>query len=554
MKNIYKNIIPVFATLILVVVSSFFFFRVDLTSDKRYSIAPQTKLLMQRVTEPMEVTVYLNGNLNPGFLRLRNATVELLEELAIYANRNITIRYEDVSLIESVGKRQEKFAELQAKGLTPAMLNERDKDGKIVQSIIFPWIVLSYNNRTLPVNLIKDVYGVSREESLNISIENLEFEVTDAIRQLILNDVRKIAFIEGHGELSEDDTFDISKTLSKYFQVDRGVLGDDASVLNPYKAIIIAKPTAPFSESDKYIIDQYIMNGGKVLWLVEGVKIAREELSATGVSPAIEMDLNLNDMFFRYGVRINPVLLQDVQSVNIPVNVAPAGESPQFEPMPWFYAPLLLTSYAHPVTRNIAEVKADFCSAVELVGENAGLSANLLLATSDNTHVVRTPATIDLNDLADVNEPDYFNMGYIPVAVSLEGVFSSAFANRMQPRGVGNLLPQRSQSVATKQIIVADGDIIRNEIAGNEIIPLGFDRYMNRQFGNKDFICNSVLYLTDEDGWMNLRSRTVTLGLLNKQLIKSKSTVIQTLNIVLPIVVLLVFGFVYQLIRKRKYT
>lgn len=548
-----KNIILLSTLAVMIILSFFFFFRIDLTSDKRYSIAPQTKLLMQQIQEPLEITVYLEGDLNPGFLRLKKATAELLEELSIYAKRKITVRYENPSAAASAAKREEKYAELEQRGMTPTAVYERDKEGKRIQKIVFPWAELTYGNRTVTVNMLKNIRGNSGEQNLNISIENLEFELTDAIRILTTKEINKIAFIEGHGELSEEETYDISKALSKYFQIDRGVLSDDASILNDYKVIIIAKPTEPFSETDKYIIDQYIMHGGRVLWLVDGVRLAREELSVTGISPAIELDLNLKDMLFNYGARINPVLLQDAQSVNIPVNIAPPNESPHFEPMPWIYAPLLLTSYIHPVTRNITEVKAEFCSSVEVVGKNTQLQAYLLLATSDNTHIVRTPGTVDLNELAEINDKNYFNTGYVPVAVSLEGIFSSVFANRMQPKGLTNTLPQRKESIETRQIVVADGDIIRNEIAGAEIIPLGFDRFMNQQFGNRDFIQNAVLYLADRDGWMDLRSRTIKLSLLNKKATQENRAFWQIINIAIPLVLLLIFGFVYQIIRKRKY-
>lgn len=553
MKSKNKTIIFLSVFLVIVVLSFFFFFRIDLTSDKRYSIAPQSKQLVQQLNEPLYITVYLDGDLNPGFLRLKKATAELLHELSIYSKRNIHIQYENPSSASSSEKRQEKYAELQEREMTPTAVYERDKEGKRIQKIIFPWVELTYGERSIAVNLLKNIRGNSGEQNLNISIENIEFEITDAIRILTTKEVNKIAFIEGHGELSEAETYDISKALSKYFQIDRGVLGEDAAVLSDYKVIVVAKPTKPFSESDKYIIDQYIMNGGRVLWLVDGVKIAREELSVTGSSPAIELELNLKDMLFRYGARINPVLLQDIQSVNVPVNIAPANEPPQFEAIPWIYAPLLLTSYIHPITRNIPEVKAEFCSAIDIVGENEQLQTYLLLATSDNTHIVGTPGIIDLNDLELINELNYFNTGYIPVAVSLEGIFPSVFANRMRPKEITHALPQKKESVETRQIIVADGDIIRNEITGNEIVPLGYDRFMNQQFGNKEFIQNAVLYLADRDGWMDLRSKIVKLSLLNKKATQEDRIFWQAINVGLPIILLLVFGFIYQFVRKRKY-
>jgi len=553
-----RNIFFLFCLVALVVISYFYFFRIDLTSDKRYSVADQTKNLMNKVDAPLKVVVYLDSDLNPGFLRLKKSTTELLDELSVYSNKNIEIHYENPSLADSPEQREKKYAELQQRGLIPTAVYERDKEGKSIQKVIFPWLEIAYKGKKVSINLLKNIRGNSGDENLNISIENLEFEITDGIRRLVNTEVSKIAFIEGHGELSDAETFDISKSLSLYFQIDRGKLATDASILDKYKVIIIAKPTLPFSESDKYIIDQYIMNGGRVLWLLDGVRIARENLSTIGISPAIELDLNLNDQLFRYGIRINPVILEDVQCANIPVNIAPANATPQFEPTPWFYAPLLLTSSQHPVTRNITEVRAEFCSGIDIVGENKQMKAQLLLATSDNTHIIGTPTTIDMSQTPKANDKAYFNLSYVPVAVSLDGIFESDFANRMTPKGLTNTLPIRQLSLPTRQIVVADGDIIRNETNGtasdSTTIPLGFDRYMNQQFGNKEFVLNAVLYLADNEGWMQLRNRTLKLRLLNKKITGEDKTTWQLTNVLIPIGLLIIFGVSYQVIRKRKYT
>jgi len=553
-----RNIFFLICLVALVVISYFYFFRIDLTSDKRYSVADQTKNLMTKVDAPLKVVVYLDGDLNPGFLRLKKSTAELLDELSVYSNKNIEIHYENPSLADSPEQREKKYAELQQRGLIPTAVYERDKEGKSIQKVIFPWLEIAYKGKKVSINLLKNIRGNSGDQNLNISIENLEFEITDGIRRLVNTEVSKIAFIEGHGELSDAETFDISKSLSLYFQIDRGKLATDASILDKYKVIIIAKPTLPFSESDKYIIDQYIMNGGRVLWLLDGVRIARKNLSTIGISPAIELDLNLNDQLFRYGIRINPVILEDVQCANIPVNIAPANATPQFEPTPWFYAPLLLTSSQHPVTRNITEVRAEFCSGIDIVGENKQMKAQLLLATSDNTHIIGTPTTIDMSQTPKANDKAYFNLSYVPVAVSLDGIFESDFANRMTPKGLTNTLPIRQLSVPTRQIVVADGDIIRNETNGtasdSTTIPLGFDRYMNQQFGNKEFVLNAVLYLADNEGWMQLRNRTLKLRLLNKKITGEDKTTWQLVNVLFPVGLLLIFGIAYQVVRKRKYT
>ena len=551
-----QQLIFISGLLVLAVVSFFFFFRIDLTTDKRYSISQQSKSLMNNTDSPLKVVVYLDGDLNPGFMRLKKSTAELLDELSVYAGKNIDVTFENPSLADTPELREKKYAELQARGLLPTAVYERDKEGKSIQKVIFPWMEMNYKGKKVQICLLRNILGHSGEENLNISIENLEFEITDGIRRLVNRDVSKIAFIEGHGELSESETYDISKTLSNYFQIDRGTIATNATILDNYKVIIIAKPTKPFSESDKFVIDQYIMHGGRVLWLLDGVRVSRENLTTIGLSPALELDLNLNDQLFTYGVRINPVLLQDVQCATVPVNIAPAGAAPQFEPTPWYFAPLLLTSPEHPVTRNITEVRSEFCSGIDIVGDNKMVNKQLLLATSDNTHIVGIPTTIDISQKIKAGDKTYFNMGYVPVAVAMEGVFESDFANRMTPVGLTNTSPTLKQSLKTRQIVVADGDIIRNDIAAKDSvpIPLGYDRYMHQQFGNRDFIQNAVLYLADNDGWMDLRSRTLKLRLLNKKITNEDKLTWQLVNILLPLGFLLIFGIGYQIVRKRKYT
>ncbi len=558
MKPFSKTNISILAVIFgLIILSSFFFFRIDLTSDKRYSISKQTKAMMKTVDEPLDITVYLTGDLNSGFLHLKKSTVEMLNELNVYSKKNINIRYENPSEATSNEKREENYLKMEMRGMTATSVYEKDKEGKSIQKIIYPWIEITYKNKTVPVSLLKNLRGLSGEENLNISIENLEFELTDAIRQLTASQISKIAFLEGHGEFTETETFDISKSLSKYFQIDRGVIGFDASILKDYKAVIIAKPMLAFAEKDKFVIDQYIMNGGRVLWLVDGVQVSQEGFATIGQSPAIGLDLNLNDILFRYGVRINSTVLQDVQSSLVPMNVAPKGEKAHFELMPWVFSPLLLTSNEHVITRNIAPVKAPFASSVEMVGELKDVKRNFLIATSNNTHALQTPTEISLAEMPDLKNTQYFNLSYVPVGVVLEGKFPSVFANRMAPQEILNSTAIKNISEPTRQIIIACGDVIKNDVErqGDSIrtLPLGFDRFMNQQFGNREFITNAVLYLADKDGWMNLRNRTVELRLLNKKVASDDRVKWQIINVVIPILLLLMIGFLYQFLRKRKY-
>ncbi len=543
--------------ILLAVLSGLFLFRIDLTSDKRYSISKQSKELMKSVDSPVKATVYLTGDLNAGFLRLKKSTADILGELNAYSQGKIQIGYKNPSKENTEENTKMLNGELEKRGITATAVFEKDKEGKIIQKDVFPWVELSFRGKTVPVNLLKNNPALSGEENLNISIENLEFELTDAIRRLTNKTIGKIAFLEGHGELTEMETHDISRSLSRYFQIDRGEIGTDANVLNDYKAVIIAKPTAPFSEKDKFILDQYLMNGGALLWLIDGVRLSEQSLAESGNSPAVPFELNLDDMLFRYGVRINPALVQDVQSTLMPVNVAPAGQKPQFEPMPWVYSPLLLTSGQHVASRNISPVRARFASSAELVGDDENTSKNIILASSAKSHLLQIPAGISVTELPDVKNDNYFNVSYIPVGVSIEGVFRSVFANRMIPPEITNAASIKKASVPTRQIIIADGDIIRNDIESNgdsvEALPLGFDCYTNQLFGNKDLIINSILYLTDKNGQMQLRSRNIPMRLLNKDITTSLLTRWQIINVVLPLILLLLTGILYDQTRKRKY-
>ncbi|MHB9056006.1 MAG: gliding motility-associated ABC transporter substrate-binding protein GldG [Paludibacteraceae bacterium] len=559
MKSVSKSSVFILLVMLLLIgLSSFFFFRIDLTSDKRYSISYQTKNLMKSVQSPLQVTIYLTGDLNSGFLRLKKSTKEMLEELNAYTNGKINIRYKNPSESVSDKNPEQQYLELEKRGITATSVYDKDKEGKSIQKILFPWAELSYKGKTIPVNLLKNDPTLSGEENLNISIENLEFELTDAIRRLTNTTVEKIAFLEGHGELSEMETYDASKSLSRYFQIDRGAIGTNKNMLDDYKTVIIAKPTEPFNEKDKFVLDQYLMRGGTLLWLVDGVKISEQALAQLGQTPAMPYDLNLNDMLFRYGVRINPTLVQDVQSTLIPVNVAPKGQQPQFQPMPWVFSPLLLTSTNHVITKNLPPVKAQFASSIDLVGNDKAINKSLLLASSGRTHLLQTPADISLSNLPDIRDKNYYNIAYVPVGVSLEGTFQSVFANRITPPEIINPASIKKSSVPTRQIIIADGDIIRNDIqhSGDSVkaLPLGLDRYTNQQFGNKDLIVNSILYLTDKKGWMKLRSRTIPLRLLNKDITTSKRTTWQIINVVLPLILLILIGIIYIRIRKIKYS
>ena len=510
--------------------------RWDMTDDKRYTISHPTKELLRSLDSPLTVTVLLEGELNAGFTRLQKAASELLSEFSIYTTERIDSRPLGASLVQ---------------GLDPIVIHERTHKGKMAQTTVYPYAIVEYKGKKRLVNLLQNQRGLSGEENLNNSIENLEYSMVEAIRGLAQTKVEKVVFLEGHGELEERDVYDLTQLLAQYYQVDRGCLGNEAGVLDGYAAVIIADPQLPFSEEDKYILDQYIMQGGRVLWVVNGVKFSSDFLASQGATPIVALDLDINDMLFRYGVRIRHGLVQDLQCLPVPVDVSTNPQQPNWQPMPWTYAPLLLTSQQSPITRNIAQLTATMASAVELVGGEDGIRKEVLLATSSASKLTAVPAQVNLS--MGVDDEQSYQYAYIPVAVSLEGEFSSLYAHLGAPESIVASAPTRKASVPTRQIVVAAGSAIRNEWQQNQPLPLGYDRYTKTQFGNRDFMLNAVLYLTDNEGWLQLRQKEITLRLLNDKRAQTARIQAQVMSMVIPLAILGLLGGVIVLMKKRKY-
>lgn len=536
--KLWKGIATIAALVVVNLLVNLYVVRWDMTDDHRYSIAPTTKQLLQTLDEPLEITILLDGELNAGFQRLQRATIELLEEFQA-RSENTSIRYR-VST-ENIPQ-----------GIPPTVIHERTHKGQTAQTTVYPFALLHYKGQTSVVELLRNNRGLSGEENLNHSIENLEFAFVEAIHTLTRDSIEKIAFLEGHGELSEREVFDLSQALSRYYQIDRGTLGNETDILNDYRVVIIADPQEPFSEKDKYILDQYLMQGGRILWVVNGVRFSDEYLSQSGMTPVIPLELQIDDMLFRYGVRVNATLVQDLQCLPVPVDVSSDPQQPNWQPMPWTYAPLLLTSHASPITRNLMQVSSTMASTIEFVGGEDGIYKEVLLATSSASRITGTPAQVDLG-FDDAN-PEEYRYAYVPVAASMEGVFPSLFAHLLPPEDIIMHSPMRKQSEPTKQIVVASGSIIRNEWQQGQPLPLGYDRYTNTQFGNRDFMVNAVLYLADDTGWMSLRQKELTLRLINDQRAREQRIAAQVVSIAAPLLLLALIAGGVILIRKRRYT
>ncbi|WP_372751225.1 gliding motility-associated ABC transporter substrate-binding protein GldG [Labilibaculum sp.] len=555
LKDLFQLLISLLALVIVIQLLQVYFFRWDLTSEKRYSLSDNTKELVANLNKDLYFEVYLSGDLPYGFIKLQKASLEMIDEMASYSNVRISYSLLSPGDIINPKKRQEFFDQLINRGLNPINLQEKTTDGSLNQRLIVPGIIVHDKEKETSVNLLKSVADLSSDENLNHSIEELEFELTSAIRVLQKTKPKEIAFLTGHGELNEYQVADFTASLLQRYEVRRIKAHDLADGKSNFSALVIAQPREEFSEQDKYNIDQYVMNGGKLLCLVDEVIASMDSLTTKENTMAFFQPLNMEDQLFKYGVRINPDLVMDVQSQLIPVQTALPGQPAKFTPAPWYYSPLLTAPDSHPITRKLNVVKAEFANSIDFVGNSKQITKQVLLASSDYSRLEKVPALISLNIVNKKMSAADFPAGSQNIAVLLEGVFPSVFQNRIW-KGM-NREKFKSESVATKMIVISDGDIIKNRVRGvgsnRQIEALGYDRYTKNTYGNRSFLLNCVDYLCDDTGWMQLRSREVKLRLLNKTKIQSERLFWQLVNVLLPLLLLLLFAVARFYFRKRKF-
>nr|WP_321452330.1 gliding motility-associated ABC transporter substrate-binding protein GldG [uncultured Carboxylicivirga sp.] len=555
-KALSHIVIVIVGLIIINLLASQWFFRIDLTSEKRHTLTSTTVNLIEDLPSAVSVKVYLSGDLNVGFQKLSRATREMLEEFQSVGGSNIDFRFMDPNEGNAEAKKA-LLKQLEEYGFEPQPVFENAEDGRQIQSYVFPYALVNYEDRIVGVNLLENLPGHGGAENLNISIESLEYKLTDAIRRLSSKEKPKVAFLEGHGELDELDVIEATDALSHYYQVDRGRLGTDVHVLDDYKAIIIAKPSKKFSEKDKFILDQYLMNGGRLLYLIDAVNITLDSLRKEPQTLGLYNDINLDDQLFKYGVRVNPVLVEDIQAGRILMNARPNGQ-PQLVPVPWLYSPLLTPASNHPITRNINLVRGDFTCTIDTVGTDLNLKRTVLLQTSRYTKLSGTPVFVSMAAVNQQPVQTEFNKSHMPTAIIQEGVFPSVFQNRQVPRELNYPSSQvKNASIPTRMMVIGDGDIIRNEVRFKEsnprIMQLGFDEGSQQIYGNKDFIVNAVNYLCDEDGWMELRGRHLTLRLLDRAKLSQGTAMWKWMNVGLPVLLVILGSLSFIIIRKRRF-
>ncbi|HPD94807.1 MAG TPA: gliding motility-associated ABC transporter substrate-binding protein GldG [Tenuifilaceae bacterium] len=557
--GLFRLVVSIVALAMLGIISNVYYFRIDLTSDKRYTLNQLTKDILKDLKGSLYVKVYLDGDLPVGFTKMEKSLSETLDEFKVIANDKVQVEFVNPYLVAKGKKQEAFFKQLYDKGLQPTNVQVRDDDGGQTQRVIFPGALISYLGKETAVNLLHNDPSLSGDENIGLSIQNFEFNLVDAIYKLTQDSLPRVAFLQGHGEYDQFQTGDIERELSQYFNVDRVAINGNVGALNSYKVIIVAGPTKPFSETDKIAIDQYVMQGGRMLWFVDPVSVSIDSLSAGEATLAFVKGINLDDMLFHYGARLNPLLLQDVQCSVIPVNMAIAGQQPKFVPAPWVYYPLLSPPSNNPITRNLNLIQSKFVSPIDTVGANYEVKKRFLLHTSDYTKELQVPLLVDLSQVNRSPNQYEFNSSHLPVAVELSGNFTSVFRHRsLQGYNHGQPFNFVDKSVFTKQIVVADADIIRNEVQhrpnGAYIIPLGYDRFTGQTYGNKNFVMNMVKYLGDEEGLINLRSREYKLRMLNRKLVAASRLKWQLVNILFPSLILILGGILWFVIRKRLYS
>lgn len=575
-KNLKKNQIVAFlvtvAIVILVnIIGAYVFTRFDLTSEKRYTLSPTTKEILNDLDDYVYFKVYLEGDFPAGFKKLRRETKEMLDEFRAYSK---FIDYEFINPSESTdaSERNETYKQLYQAGLNPTDMVVKNRDGSSKQMVIWPGALVSYRNTTeIAIDLLENQIGQSSEQALNASMQNLEFRLIDAVKKVTRLQKPNIAFIEGHGELNEQEVHDIAQTLAQNYNVVRLEIDGKIDALMhrtqdeerevkafpSYDAIIIAKPTQPFDERDKFLIDQYIMHGGKVLWMVEPVYATMDSLQSQESTIGIEQDLNLDDMLFKYGVRLNRDLLMDLTCASLPIRTGQVAGQAQLEFFRWYYFPLLQAASEHPMVRNMNSIKSDFVSSMDATTMAMGIEQIPLLKTSSYTKVSGAPVFITLAMLRQAPDKRMFASKGKNVAYLLKGSFPSLYANRIpQEIAEDNGTNFMEESVPTAMIVVSDGDIIRNQIdiKTRKPLPLGFDQFTQNTYANKEFIENAIGYLVEGEGMIDIRSRELKVRLLDTAKIDQERTKWQVINTLVPIALIIALGFVMAFIRKKKYS
>ena len=532
--------------------ASFVYTRFDLTEDKRYTLSEPAIEVAQKFETPVIVDVLLDGNIPAEFAKLRAETIQLLES---FASKNRNIKFNLVDPMEDSENPQETVAQLQSLGLQPANVTV-EENGKVSNELVFPWAMVNFNDQTVRVPLLKNKLGSTAEERINNSVQQLEYAFADAFTKLSIEEKKSIAVIKGNGELDDIYIADYLTTIRDYYNI--GAITLDSVVTNPQNVLdklkefdlaLIAKPTEAFSDQEKYVLDQYMVQGGKSIWLIDQVAMEMDSIYAGGGEAiAIPRELNLKDLFFKYGVRINPVLVNDLYFTQI-VLATGEGNDSQYNPLPWLYYPMVFSQNNHPINTNIEAVRFQFTSPMDVLEND--YQKTILLQSSPLSKTDGIPRVVSLDMINQQPDRETYTNGNLPLAVLIEGSFTSMYKNRVKPIKLQNTLEEGPKN---KMIVISDGDVIKNQLRNGRPLELGYDKWTSSFYGNKEFLVNSTNYMLDNTGLINIRNKKVAIPLLDVKKIAAQKTKWQLINIGLPVVLTLLLGVFFGYYRKRKFT
>ena len=535
----------------VLLLSNFIFKRIDLTEDQRFTLSPSTISSLEKIDTPIAIDILLNGEMPSEFRRLQSETKQLLE---VFAEINPLVKFTFINPLEEDTRQKEILEQLQKQGLQPMEVSVLE-NGKTAIQVLVPWAVASTQKRSEKIPLVKNSLGATSEERVTQSVQQLEYALIDGLRKLVFQKKHKIAILKGNGQLDDVYVADAVRKLQEYYYIGAFTLDSvtdtpqkTLSDLQEFDLVINAKPTLPYSEEEKFVLDQFIMNGGKSLWFVESVAIEKDSLMGVAQSAlAYPRDLKLNDLFFAYGVRINPVLVNDLYSAPI-VLATGRGKETRFVPYPWFYSPLIKDAEKHPITTNLENIRFDFANQIDTLRNE--VQKSILVSSSSSTKLEGVPKEVNLEVIREKPDMASYSNGKQNLAVLLEGKFQSTYAKRIKPF---ELTEAKEESIPTKMIVVADGDVIKNEVQKGQPLPLGYDRYTGATYGNKDFILNAVNYLLDDVSSLKVRNKIVTIPFLDMQKVSTQRSQWQLVNLIVPLLLLLVFRVLFIWYRNRKY-
>ncbi|MBN2669895.1 MAG: gliding motility-associated ABC transporter substrate-binding protein GldG [Bacteroidales bacterium] len=574
-KKSYINFLSLLVLIVLLnFIAQFFYIRLDLTSEKRFTLSKVTSHYLKELDDIVFIKIYLDGDeLPPGLKRLKSSVEEILSEFKVIGGENVAFEFINPNESNDVKERNQIYKELMGKGLQPTNIQERTEEGALTQNTVFSGALVYFKGQEISVDFLENNPTLSADQNLNNAIEDIEYKLMSSIKKLSEDVMDKIAFIEGHGELGKAETADLGKSLSDYYSIERIKIDEKIyalserrerdngswAVFNKYKAIIIAGPSEKYSERDKFIIDQFIMNGGRVLWLMNGTNANMDSLATASFTMAMIRDVNLEDQLFTYGVRINADLVQDMQCSAIPLDVSPIGSKyPDFKLFPWPFFPLVSGNIHHAITRNMNLIKMSFASTIDTIGKKSILKRTPLLFSSNHSKRLNAPVRVDLNIVNHQMDPKQFNQSYLPTAYLLEGKFNSVFKNRLTPDiSESTAIKFKEISRETKMIVISDASIMQNTVKrtarGYTPEPLDRDKFTGQIYGNKSFLINAVHYLCDDTGILTMRNKEFKIRLLDPSKIEGHKTFWQMLNMLVPLSILGLFGAFNVIYRRKKY-